>query len=122
LGGAALTDTHCPRQSLVRTVTFALLVTFGLVPSLHWCLLVPPQVRAIFLDNLIGMFISYGVGFGFWFSRFPERFFPHTAVFGLWFSSHQLWHLCIFLAVRIWLAGILEMHLALHELGCGLLS
>ncbi|GAB5033286.1 progestin and adipoq receptor family member iiia [Nannochloropsis oceanica] len=122
LGGAALTDTHCPRQSLVRTGTFALLVTFGLVPSLHWCMLVPAHVRAIFLDNLIGMFSSYSLGFCLWASRFPERFFPQTPLLGLWFSSHQLWHMCIFMAVKIWLAGILEMHMALHEMGCELLS
>uniref|UniRef100_I2CP54 Uncharacterized protein n=1 Tax=Nannochloropsis gaditana (strain CCMP526) TaxID=1093141 RepID=I2CP54_NANGC len=122
LGGAAFTDTHCPRQSLFRTLTFAFLVGFGLVPSLHWCLLVPAHIRSIFLDNLLGMFLAYGVGFFFWSSRFPERLFESKKgaafSFDLLFSSHQLWHLCIFFAVYTWLEGILEFHHALHDLGC----
>lgn len=70
--GAAFTDVNCPKQSSFRTTTFALLVGFGLVPAAHWCFLVPVHVRGMFLDNLMAMFLSYGLGFTFWATRFPE--------------------------------------------------
>jgi predicted membrane channel-forming protein YqfA (hemolysin III family) len=175
--GAALTDVNCPKQSLVRTTTFAVLVGAGLIPAVHWCLLVPSHVRWMFLDNLLMMFLSYGLGFTFWATRFPEvsgcafclfcivcvfastsspcfascacertnnlpghnqsgarltpylppppspstlatpqSVFPHR--FDLLLSSHNLWHLCILLAIFCWHQGLLEYSEALHTLGC----
>jgi len=70
--GAAFTDVHCPKQALFRTTTFAVLVGFGLVPAVHWGLLVPVHLRWVFLDNLCYMFLSYVLGFVFYATRFPE--------------------------------------------------
>jgi hypothetical protein len=98
----------------------------------------------MFLDNLAAMFACYFLGFTFWHTRFPECVWPYR--FDIFLSSHQLWHICIVLAVshtcmgacysRVvgssrsdrllacgwqvlsWLHGIIEYHHALHEDGC----
>lgn len=42
--------------------------------------------------------------------------------FDLYLSSHNIWHLCILMAVVVWHNGLLEYSEALHTLGCGYLE
>lgn len=50
----------------------------------------------------------------------PQAFFPGR--FDLAFSSHNLWHLCILVAVCVWYNGLIEFSEALQTLGCGYLD
>lgn len=50
----------------------------------------------------------------------PQAFFPGR--FDLAFSSHNLWHLCIIVAVCVWYNGLIEYSEALQTLGCGYLD
>jgi adiponectin receptor len=75
-----------------------------------------PSVRSMLLPGLINMFACYGLGFFFFISRVPERFFPGK--FDVWLHSHQLWHLCVLGAVYSWFWQIVKYKLILQEQSC----
>jgi adiponectin receptor len=51
------------------------------------------------------MFGFYAIGFFFFLTRIPERWFP--GAFDVLLHSHQLWHVFVFLAGASWLEGML---------------
>jgi adiponectin receptor len=52
------------------------------------------------------MFGSYGIGFLFFVTRFPERLFPGT--FDYIGTSHQIWHVFVWIAGFAWCEGMRE--------------
>jgi len=86
---------------------FASFVAFALVPLFHWCILVggPTSEQAnLFLYKLLATFGSYGLGFVFYASQFPERRWPGR--FGFWGHSHQLWHVFVFIGALLFYVAV----------------
>lgn len=51
---------------------------------------------------------------------YPQSVVPNR--FDLFFSSHNIWHICILVAIFFWHSGLLEYSEALHTLGCAYLD
>ena len=83
-----------------RVVFLILSVCAGALPLAHWCAVATEAEMRAQLPGFLGMFAFYGAGALLFVLQFPERAFP--GVFDLWFSSHQLWHVCVLAAVVSW--------------------
>jgi len=94
------------RHHTLKVGIFVGAVVFGLVPAVHWFLLVPREVAGIFMVPLGMMFFYYGLGFCFWKYKIPERFLPGK--FDIFFHSHQFWHVLVFLAAWEMYRGLLR--------------
>lgn len=93
-----LRASHC---FMVATVAWGAVPCAHILASCRW-----DACANVLARPLLGMFIHYGLGALFFFSRFPERVVP--GVFDIVGASHQLWHVCVFLASRAWLLGMLD--------------
>lgn len=60
----------------IRTSTFVSFVCLGLVVALHWCIVVAPQARRRLFPQVAAMLGLYGIGFFFYSTRIPERWYP----------------------------------------------
>eukprot|EP01138_Halocafeteria_seosinensis_P003502 gb/GECG01003580.1/.p1 GENE.gb/GECG01003580.1/~~gb/GECG01003580.1/.p1 ORF type:complete len:292 (+),score=4.55 gb/GECG01003580.1/:1-876(+) len=88
-----------------RVASLSGAVTFGIVPSIHWLIRCQSEKCPFSLIwPLIAMFLCYGIGFAFFATGFPEAYFPGW--FDLHLSSHQCWHIMVFLAAFIWTFGM----------------
>ncbi|CAN8000452.1 unnamed protein product, partial [Ixodes hexagonus] len=77
----------------------ASLVVFGLVPTIHWVYLAPPNMHVIFPRVLL-LFMSIAVSFLVLEGRFPERAWPgRHDIIG---ASHQIWHVLVVLMTLWW--------------------
>jgi len=97
-------------QDSMRNGAFAVSVSFGIVPCGEWFLTVgrhlPWEVQQTVVLAAAGMFGFYGLGFLFFVTRMPERFFPRR--FDLFGASHQIWHVFVWAAGAAWCSGMLE--------------
>ncbi|KAK9903599.1 hypothetical protein WJX75_009680 [Coccomyxa subellipsoidea] len=91
-----------------RASLFATLGLWGIAPSVHMLLLhgSEPQVKLAFWHNLL-MGAIYLLGAVLFALRVPERWKP--GAFDLFFSSHQLFHICVVVAALVHYKGILVM-------------
>lgn len=90
---------------------FASFVAFALVPLFHWVSVVGgihSQEASLFFWKLLITFGLYALGFGFYGSQTPERFYAGR--FDIVGHSHQLWHVAV-------LAGALEFYVAMQAYG-----
>ncbi len=69
-----------------------------------------------YAPQVIWMLGFYGIGFGFYISHAPERWFP--GAFDLFLHSHQLWHLCVLGAVLVWYLSCIAAVALLDTRGC----
>ncbi|DBA00308.1 TPA: hypothetical protein N0F65_001503 [Lagenidium giganteum] len=93
---------------LLRTGIFLSLGFFGVIPMVHlvWQFgLFDPHVT-VMLGPLLLMAALYIVGATIYATRFPERFYPGR--FDVWFSSHQLWHICVVAAALVHFVNALQ--------------
>lgn len=100
----------------LRTFTFASFVALGLAGALQWRFLVKAEARALFFPKVAGSLAFYGLGFGFYASRWPERRWPGAFDYAL--HSHQLWHACVVAAVGVWYGLCVATTTALGAEGC----
>jgi predicted membrane channel-forming protein YqfA (hemolysin III family) len=63
------------------------------------------------------MFFWYGIGFGFFASRIPEKLAPNNFYLTILFSSHTLWHICVLNAIYVWFFFLIHYRelLLIHE-------
>lgn len=97
-----------PKFLVARTCIFLALGFFGIVPVTHlvWRFgLFDPHVT-VMIGPLLLMGLLYTSGAIIYATKFPERFFPGR--FDLWFSSHQLWHICVVAAALVHFANALQ--------------
>ncbi|ESO10566.1 hypothetical protein HELRODRAFT_72643 [Helobdella robusta] len=88
------------------------------VPSIHWVYLNGGLGSAFVQEfglKIMILYILLALAFSFYISKFPERFFPGR--FDYVGSSHQLWHIFIFLSFLWWYdCGVkLSMQLSTNE-------
>ncbi|XP_003694576.1 progestin and adipoQ receptor family member 3 [Apis florea] len=87
----------------VKLVVFVAWAAYGVLPTLHWSIVMGgldnPIVRML-LPRVLGMYIISGVAFAIYLSKIPERFCPGWVDYiG---SSHQWWHALVVLALYYW--------------------
>ncbi|XP_023348067.1 progestin and adipoQ receptor family member 3 [Eurytemora carolleeae] len=87
----------------IRLVYFVLWALYGTVPALHWVYLsggFGDEIVRIFLPRIVIMYAISGLAFLFYIGKIPERFGPGK--FDYLGSSHQWWHVLIFLCLAYW--------------------
>jgi len=87
-------------QRLVYFVTFAV---YGAVPAVHWVGIsggFDSDIVKIFFPRIVIMYCILGLAFLVYIGKFPERFLPGK--FDILGSSHQWWHVLIFLCLAYW--------------------
>jgi adiponectin receptor len=97
-----------PKYLMFRTGIFLSLGFFGLVPVSHlvWQFgLFDPHVT-VMIGPLLLMGLLYTLGAIIYATKFPERFYPGR--FDVWFSSHQLWHICVVAAALVHFVNALQ--------------
>ncbi|KAL0585111.1 hypothetical protein ABG067_005007 [Albugo candida] len=90
-----------PKYLYLRTGVFLGLGTFGIFPISHLVFhfgLSDPHIT-LTIGPLLLMGALYVSGAVIYATRFPERFYPGR--FDVWFSSHQLWHICVVAAALV---------------------
>lgn len=106
-----------PAWYSVRLSLLLMTILVSVVPITHFIVTSSPAEREFFLWPLFIMLAMYGVGFLFWYTRFPENMWPGS--FDILFHSHQWWHIFVVLAAAIWEymveAGLQKRH---GELAC----
>lgn len=106
LGGATLVAPFIERFKtnewyMLRMGLYIVTAISGFVPTIHSIFLFPPSnhiTRAVHLGIFL-MFLFYGVGTVIYVTKIPERFYPGR--FDIWFNSHQVWHILVFLAAAV---------------------
>ncbi|RLN97422.1 hypothetical protein BBJ28_00013791 [Nothophytophthora sp. Chile5] len=99
-----------PKYLVARTCIFLALGFFGVVPVGHlvWHFgLFDPHVT-VMIGPLMLMGLLYTSGAIIYATKFPERFYPGR--FDVWFSSHQLWHICVVAAALVHFANALQQY------------
>lgn len=93
---------------LLRTGAFVGLGGFAFIPMGHliWKHGISGSHVVIFRDQLLVMGAFYIFGACIYAFRFPERYFPGK--FDVWFSSHQLWHICVVLAAMVHYHNVMQ--------------
>ncbi|KYQ92389.1 hypothetical protein DLAC_06359 [Tieghemostelium lacteum] len=77
----------------LRNLLFVLTALFGIVPTLHVCLIFPADISLVYLYRLLMMFALYGGGLLIYIYKIPERWFP--GVMDKIITSHAIWHLFV---------------------------
>lgn len=120
LTGLAFRNTFNKDENLVfRLIFFIGFVVYGCVPTFHWVImnggLESDEVK-LFLPRIIFMYLICGLAFLFYAAKFPEVMLPGR--FDILGSSHQWWHLFIFLCLAYWHSTGLAFFKYRHALGC----
>jgi adiponectin receptor len=93
---------------MMRTVLFLGIILFGLTPGGHIVALdgweVPWERNQFIILGSCLMGIFYAIGFFFWVTKIPERFFPGRC--DIWLQSHSIWHICIIFATSSWFGAL----------------
>ncbi|KAG5464399.1 hypothetical protein LSCM1_00583 [Leishmania martiniquensis] len=76
-----------------KIIFYVCMVGSGLVPTIHLSQMIPLDISAPYVKGLLLMLALYGVGVFIYAFRIPEALSPGT--FDFYFSSHQIWHLCV---------------------------
>lgn len=106
-----------------KSLMYAGLGLINLVPLIHICVLsfyaspendyIPINLSFFLILLMAGLYLG---GLGIYSSRFPERLFPNR--FDIWFNSHTIWHIFVFLAAFTHFMNLLYMHETRHGLPC----
>jgi len=95
-----LNETRYERE---RLIFFTLWAVYGTVPTIHWIFLnggFQNEIVRLFLPRICLMYLFSGIAFFFYLTKFPERLIPGK--FDILGSSHQLWHVLIFMCLAYW--------------------
>ena len=94
---------HHPKNVKYKSIMYAALGLSNIIPCAHLQILafyagphndyMPLNICFLLI---YGMAALYLVGLVFYNFKIPERFFPKT--FDIWFNSHTIWHIFVFLA------------------------
>jgi len=111
LGATGFYITSAPRYRalkyrILRAVVFITLGLSGVGPFIHLLLHHGEALPILFYLLLMGFFYLFGA-FIYAF-HIPECYYPGR--FDIFFSSHQLWHVCVFLAVCTHYIGLVEFY------------
>jgi len=102
--------------SIILQFLIAGIVLSSVIPIVHWTSIRPRAEVQRMLPGVLQMLMLYGIGFFFFSSRFPERAAPGR--FDFVFSSHQIWHVCVFAAAVVWWREIWDVIEYRHVKGC----
>jgi len=103
LTGLVFRNTFNKDENLIpRLVFFTTFVIYGFVPTIHWCFMngFGSDETRLFLPRVLMMYLLAGLAFLFYIAKFPEVVLPGR--FDILGSSHQWWHLFIFLCLAYW--------------------
>ena len=81
----------------------------GLVPACHWIFIATEVEGKMMLYPIFGGCMWYAIGVFFFIRKIPERYLP-TGTCDYVFQSHQIWHVCVFLAAKAFMQGFLALH------------
>ncbi|KAG0179752.1 hypothetical protein DFQ28_002241 [Apophysomyces sp. BC1034] len=97
-----------PAYRWMRTSLFLAQGLFGLIPTLHGIYLygLSRSFDTIALANMIIMGASYVIGALIYGYRIPERWYPGS--FNIWLSSHQIFHICVVIALISHYIGVMR--------------
>ncbi|KAG5490706.1 hypothetical protein JKF63_00828 [Porcisia hertigi] len=76
-----------------KIIFYVCMAGSGIIPTVHISQMIPLDISAPYVKGLLLMLTLYGVGVFIYAFRIPEALSPGT--FDLYFSSHQVWHLCV---------------------------
>lgn len=98
-------------DSMVKTrnTLLAATVAGGVIPAVHWALADDLGCHWDVLWAVGAMFGFYGGGFIVFLLRFPERYMSHVVIDFIG-QSHNLWHVCVWLAGASWLEGMVQFY------------
>ncbi|KAF6207554.1 hypothetical protein GE061_016001 [Apolygus lucorum] len=87
----------------VKLLTFVGWAAYGVVPTLHWTIMMgglDNPIVSLLLPRVVMMYIIIGIAFTIYITRIPERFLSGKVDYiG---SSHQWWHAFVVLALYYW--------------------
>lgn len=90
-------------DSHIKMLVFVLWAAYGVVPTLHWTVMMgglENPIVALLLPRVIVMYGIIGLAFTIYITRVPERFF--TGKVDYIGSSHQWWHFFVVVALYYW--------------------
>ena len=88
---------------------FCMCALSGLAPACHFTFVATGVEVEMMMYPLFGQCMWYIIGVIFYILKFPEKHLPAgTCDYVL--QSHQFWHICVFLAAKAFLDGMLQMH------------
>lgn len=96
-----------PRWFTVRILTTLSSVVFAILPCTHFYLVSPQSHTQILVPVIYLTITLYAVGFCFWATKFPERYWPGK--FDYIFNSHNIWHTFVVLAPLAWDSGLMNV-------------
>ncbi|CDS07996.1 hypothetical protein LRAMOSA01945 [Lichtheimia ramosa] len=105
---ALLKHFRTPAYRWMRTTLFLALGLFGIVPTAHDILLygLSTSLDTISLGYLVLMAVSYVGGALIYACRIPEKWYPGK--FNIWGASHQIFHICVLIAVVAHYIGVMR--------------
>ena len=95
-----------------RNFSFAAQGLYGLFPYAHQIVNHVTGTNPMYVASLVwcvGMGAFYLGGMLIMMTKFPECL-SSNGTFDFFLSSHQIWHVCVFLAALIWLHGVRNMY------------
>ncbi|KAG1714489.1 Progestin and adipoQ receptor family member 3 [Nymphon striatum] len=108
-----------PEYSKLRCVVFGFWALCGIFPTFHWIYIKNGfsnhEVQQLF-PNIVIMYLISAAGFIFYLCKIPERFFPGK--FDIIGSSHQLWHLLVFISLVWWHKTGVKYIYVIHSSSC----
>ncbi|KAI9490337.1 hemolysin-III related-domain-containing protein [Zychaea mexicana] len=112
---ALLKHFRTPAYRWMRTGLFLALGLFGIVPTLHGVIIYGfgNSADTISLWNLVLMAVAYVGGALIYGCRIPERWYPGS--FNIWFASHQIFHVCVLIAVTSHYIGVMRAMAFWHQ-------
>ncbi|XP_014244851.1 progestin and adipoQ receptor family member 3 [Cimex lectularius] len=90
-------------DSSIKITTFVCWATYGVIPTLHWTVMMgglENPLVALLLPRVVMMYVIITIAFVIYITRIPERFF--TGRVDYIGSSHQWWHFFVVLALYYW--------------------
>ncbi|KAI8372253.1 hemolysin-III related-domain-containing protein [Choanephora cucurbitarum] len=104
-----------PAYRWVRACLFMALGLFGLIPTLHgiWVYGLNNSFKTVSLGHMILMACTYIAGAIIYGCRFPERTMPGK--FNYFGSSHQIFHVCVVIAVISHYLGVMSAMSFWHD-------
>ncbi|AIO02694.1 hypothetical protein LPMP_355630 [Leishmania panamensis] len=76
-----------------KIIFYVCMVGSGIIPTIHISQMIPLDISAPYVKGLLTMLALYGFGVFVYAFRIPEAISPGT--FDFYFSSHQIWHVCV---------------------------
>lgn len=98
-----------------KILFYVCFVGAGMMPTVHIAFL-PHDVGSPYVFGLLQMMFFYGIGVFIYAFRLPEIFWPGR--FDRFFSSHQIWHLCVLAAALTHFFNCVRMYTDVEKIYC----